>query len=280
MFAVVRGRYIVLTSLMLMFHLPGADWLAQRFLASAPWYWWMTAYVLYGQLLFVLAVLLTISVPVRVPTAKIFGNEANPKDVRSGLVFCIFLMLVAWTTLYLVYWPLSFWIPNFVNYWLIDIPSLIYFDFETEVFPFLPNVLTLMSICVLAPVFEELAFRGVLLHRWAHKYGLRSAVIRSSLLFGILHPDFLGAFLFGVGMCALYLRTQSLWLPIICHSAYNLTVWLIEVVLVVIDGPDYVLTLEDFQSDWPVALVSGLLALAWVAWYLRRPTQKTVWKLP
>ncbi|MEM8684412.1 MAG: CPBP family intramembrane glutamic endopeptidase, partial [Pseudomonadota bacterium] len=174
--------------------------------------------------------------------------------------------------------PLSHVIPDFVTYWFIDLPPLIYFDFGS--YPVAPNLLNLLSLCVLAPVIEEIAFRGIILHRWAHKYGLRSAVLWSSLIFGVVHPDFLGAFTFGVGMCVLYLRTQSLLLPIICHGVYNLAVWLIEVGYILKDGPEYLYTLEQFQNEWPIGLTAGLIAVIWALLYLRWSTSSRTWELP
>ena len=73
-----------------------------------------------------------------------------------------------------------------------------------------------------APFFEELFFRGILLHRLATKWGVTKGVIISSALFGILHGDFVGAFIFGVIMCMVYIKTTSLFATILCHFLANL----------------------------------------------------------
>ncbi len=185
-------------------------------LSNAPWYWWLVSYVLYGQLLFSLVVVLTVLLPRHFPLSAVLGRKPTPREVGSGLLFSAFLFFVAWASEYLVFFPLSYVIPDFVTYWYIDLPPLIFFDFGA--YPVLPNLLNVVSLCVVAPIVEEFAFRGILLHRWAHKFGLRSAILWSSVIFGVVHPDFLGAFVFGVGMCEIYLRTQSLVLPIICHA--------------------------------------------------------------
>jgi len=262
----------------MLFYLPGAPQVLASALSQAPWYWWDVAYVLYGQIFFALVVMLTVTVPIRVPISKVFGRKPTAPEVRSGLVLSAFLFFFAWASAYLVFLPLSYWIPDFVTVWFIDLPRLIYFDFDS--YPAAPNLLNLVSLCVVAPVLEEFAFRGIVLHRWTRKLGLRSAALWSSLVFGIVHPDFLGAFAFGVGMCVLYVRTQSLLLPIICHGAYNYSIWLLEVGYIVKDGPEHDYTLEQFQSEWVYGLIAAFIVVAWTWLYLRKPIPETTWKLP
>ena len=75
---------------------------------------------------------------------------------------------------------------------------------------------------IVAPVVEELLFRGMIFSRWANKWGVKRAIIFSSLLFGVLHVEgTLGAFVFGVVMALLYLRTRTLLIPIACHMLNN-----------------------------------------------------------
>ncbi len=79
------------------------------------------------------------------------------------------------------------------------------------------------SLAVLvAPVVEELLFRGVILHRWSARWGLRRAVFYSSLAFGLMHANFLGLFVFGCVMAVLYIRSGTLIVPILCHALNNL----------------------------------------------------------
>ncbi|HET7627365.1 MAG TPA: type II CAAX endopeptidase family protein [Bacillales bacterium] len=74
---------------------------------------------------------------------------------------------------------------------------------------------------VVAPIIEELLFRGVLLHRWTYKWGPRRAIVFSSLLFGVLHADIVGATVFAIVMCILYIRTGSLLVTMLCHVFNN-----------------------------------------------------------
>ena len=74
---------------------------------------------------------------------------------------------------------------------------------------------------VLAPVIEELFFRGVLLHRWADKWGCTRAILATSVLFASYHPDILGTFVAGVVLSLVYLRTRTLLVPMLMHFIHN-----------------------------------------------------------
>ncbi|TWT05473.1 CPBP family intramembrane metalloprotease [Planococcus sp. CPCC 101016] len=98
-------------------------------------------------------------------------------------------------------------------------------DFMLEAIP-IPDtplyiVFTIFTIAILAPVVEEFMFRGVLLKRMIGKTSVWGGILISSLLFGVLHLDVIGAFLFGVVASLLYLRTNNLLIPILLHIINN-----------------------------------------------------------
>lgn len=84
------------------------------------------------------------------------------------------------------------------------------------------TIFTFISACVLAPIMEEVIFRGFFLQRMAHKWGIKKAVIISSIIFGLGHFDVIGAFMFGVVMCLLYIKTKNIWTNIAVHALNNL----------------------------------------------------------
>ena len=86
------------------------------------------------------------------------------------------------------------------------------------------RVLNGLAIVVVAPVAEEVFFRGFVLGGLVAALGdLRAAVV-SSALFAVMHAS-VGTFvpLFAAGMLLawLYLRTRSIWPPIAAHSTQN-----------------------------------------------------------
>ncbi|NEP28927.1 CPBP family intramembrane glutamic endopeptidase, partial [Moorena sp. SIO3I6] len=52
---------------------------------------------------------------------------------------------------------------------------------------------------VFAPLLEELICRGIILQKWAMKWGIKSGIVTSSLLFAIFHLrfDIVGLFIAG-----------------------------------------------------------------------------------
>lgn len=274
----VRTRYFVLTWLLLPFYLPGVGHVFWILGISLPDYAWGLAYTIYSQLLLAVVIALTAVLPDRLPIRQMIGDEPSKRALASGLLLTAYLFILAWPAAYVLFLPLSYWIPDFVQYWYINIGELVYVDYDS--FPLAANLLSIVSLCVLAPLIEEFAFRGVLLHRWAHKYGLRTAVFASSLVFAIVHADPLGAFFFGVGMCILYLRTQSLVLPMLCHGGHNLVTWLFELGYKLELGFDYRYTLEQFQDEWPIALVAFVVVSVWTVAYFKRSRKNVVWRLP
>ncbi|SNS81487.1 hypothetical protein SAMN05421770_102430 [Granulicella rosea] len=80
----------------------------------------------------------------------------------------------------------------------------------------------------ISAVVEELAFRAVLLRIFARLWGVRTAVLLSSLLFGlahISHGSWLGvigiAVNGGITMALLYVITGRLWMSIGMHLGYD-----------------------------------------------------------
>ncbi|MDR4151581.1 CPBP family intramembrane glutamic endopeptidase, partial [Bacillus thuringiensis] len=71
-------------------------------------------------------------------------------------------------------------------------------------------------------IMEEGIFRGFFVQRMAHKWGIKKAVIISSIIFGLGHFDVIVAFMFGVVMCLLYIKTKNIWTNIAVHALNNL----------------------------------------------------------
>jgi len=80
-------------------------------------------------------------------------------------------------------------------------------------------------LVILAPLIEEMVFRGLLFSRLTKKWNMTGAMVVSSLAFGLLHMDPIGAFVFGIVACVLYTRTRTLLVPMGLHALNNLIVW-------------------------------------------------------
>ena len=82
-------------------------------------------------------------------------------------------------------------------------------------------IATSFILAVIAPFAEEFVFRGVILHRLMEALGFWKGIGLTSLIFGIFHINFFGAFLFAVVASLLYLKSGNLLVPILLHMANN-----------------------------------------------------------
>lgn len=84
---------------------------------------------------------------------------------------------------------------------------------------------TLLGAGLLAPVAEELFFRGFFYTALRQRLGIAAAVTISSLVFAIGHIDSLGvvaaSFIMGVAIALAYEYTRSLWVAIAIHVFNN-----------------------------------------------------------
>jgi len=85
-------------------------------------------------------------------------------------------------------------------------------------------VLDLLSAAVLAPLFEETLFRGLLFTALVQRMRLPFAAALSGLAFGIAHLDlynFLLLAIVGMGLAYVYYRAGNLWASMVTHATFN-----------------------------------------------------------
>jgi membrane protease YdiL (CAAX protease family) len=79
-------------------------------------------------------------------------------------------------------------------------------------------------VVVVAPIGEEIFFRGFLHKALRRRLPMWGAAILSSILFGLVHvhPVLIPAlFVVGLGLALLYERQQSLLAPVVAHATFN-----------------------------------------------------------
>ncbi len=81
----------------------------------------------------------------------------------------------------------------------------------------------IIYVIIIAPIIEEFVFRGVLLHRFAAKWGINVSILLSTFLFGAIHANIYSiaigiSFIF---ISLLYIKTKNLIITMIFHSMHN-----------------------------------------------------------
>ncbi len=211
-------------------------------------------------------------------TSRLLGPMPGPGAWRVLLVGAG-LPILSLAAFVGVYGGLSFVAPGYVRAVLGAIPrESAMFDLGRS-FPVLRAILLGTVILVVAPPLEELTFRGVLLHRWARRWGVLPAVLLSSLGFSLLHANKPGAFLLGLTLCAIYLRTGSLWLTIGIHAVNNAAAVLAGAIPALPGSPAHGPDLAQLRRGFPWAALVLLVLLPPLVLYIRSAVRSGV-RLP
>jgi|GEM_PF-1571751 len=263
-------RYCLLAILVLWYWAPGRYTFAYNWV-EGEWYRFELAAIYYMQGTMALFIILA-AYWVRLDPARIFGCSFSSKDLAPTLLVLAMTFSASAALIFLFHIPVSYVLPDFVEWWLAwAFYPIIYVASDGSI-PILPNLLNLASLLVLAPLIEEVLFRGYLLHRLAQKWGLWVGVVGSSALFAAVHPDTLGAAVTGFGLALLYLKTRTLWAPILAHALYNLLVWFWNLHdLLVLGVDDYqAYGIEQLRADWWMGAIALLVFVVLVDRLMRR----------
>lgn len=121
------------------------------------------------------------------------------------------------------------------------------------------SIWKVVVMSVMAPVFEELLCRKLLLDR-VRVYGEKLAVLMSGLLFGLLHTNmfqFFYAFGLGCIFAYIYLRTGKLRYPIVFHGIINFSGSVIAPLLIIFTQ------WAQKHDTHPLALMGSLAVMAY-----------------
>ena len=95
------------------------------------------------------------------------------------------------------------------------------------------NLLILfIQVVIIAPIFEEIFYRGIVFNGMLKRYSPKKAIIVSSIIFGLVHlnlPQGLNAFLIGIIIATVYYYTKSLYIAMFMHAANNFLVFFVYV---------------------------------------------------
>jgi len=155
-------------------------------------------------------------------------------------------------------------------------------------------IMIILSLNAMVGLSEELLFRGILFGALRQKHRLITAIVISSLIFGLIHIVNLGAgqsgsatayqifnaALLGAVFCAILLQTNSLWPPIALHMIWN------SYVMLGLYSAEHAGTLPDTITTEPsgitadIVILPALLAgITWVIlWRYTKRTGVDLWR--
>jgi membrane protease YdiL (CAAX protease family) len=189
---------------------------------------------------------------------KLVGRRPNRGDWTNIFVIVFFLILFNIGIIILSLYALSYIDPIILTQMLEESSSL------NAPYPFFYDVLIYLNVIFIAPIVEEFLFRGIILNRLSIKWNVKTGIILSSLLFAILHFDIIGGFIFGLVMALIYIKTQSLWVPIICHILFNGVIDIFSRLSI-----ENVYFFENQHSEIFIGVIFFLIALPWFIYYIK-----------
>ncbi len=178
-----------------------------------------------------------------------------PSSVASVAVLVVPPVLLAVPLLLLVLDPLLMGLE-----WLVPMSDWERAWFEELGSDTLPM---LVMVCVLAPVLEEMLFRGVMLRGFLQRYPRWQAILGSAILFGVAHFNvyqFAVAFVLGTFSGWLYERCRSLVPCIALHAAFNAAGTFLPASTVDQGLADWVAA----PSSWLLAALAAALSARWL----------------
>jgi membrane protease YdiL (CAAX protease family) len=180
-------------------------------------------YALRLSILQALTVMLVITLTLIVPELRrsiplLYSRAAA--HLSATEVLLLLALLVTWADgayRLLVEWPLLIWHPDLYS-------TLKMVDRPPSVGPIF-LALILVTAAVIAPLGEELLFRGFMQNLLVHRWGLWPGITLASIVFGLGHGEHaLSAAVSGVFFSLVYCKYRSLWPSTLLHAVSNLVV--------------------------------------------------------
>lgn len=140
-------------------------------------------------------------------------EKPRKKSLNRNNFICVVLMIIGFRIVYdnsLIFWVNKMPMPEFI--------AKAFEDMAIE------PIIMILSVAVIAPIYEEVVFRGILLKGMANKINPTVALIVSALFFALMHmniPQGINAFLLGIIIGSIYLNTGSIYLSIFAHFINN-----------------------------------------------------------
>ncbi len=125
------------------------------------------------------------------------------------------------------------------------------------------TILYFIMLAVLPPIFEEIAFRGILMQS-LRRFGDGFALLVSSILFGLFHLNMIQApyaFLLGLWLGYLVLRTGSLRISMVLHACINFSAGVMSILTATFSEQALIVISLVYLIFWIFTGVGSLLFL-------------------
>ena len=198
------------------------------------------------------------------------GELPNKKDIFRYALLGIPMVGLSLFCSMVIFIPLSYAYPNFVKDWLFDESmKMIYLDGQID--STICTILNILLLVIIAPIAEELYFRGYLLNRFNNKFNTIIAVLLSSFLFSLGHVGILGSFIFAALLSLIYLKTKSIYGPVIIHMSNNFLALIFMIISEILyEQTSKDLMLIEFQKSWWIGIFGIIISAPWLFIFIKK----------
>lgn len=123
----------------------------------------------------------------------------------------------------------------------------------------------------IAPIIEELMFRGVILNRLVKRWGFTIGIIVSSVIFGLAHfPNSVSFFFWSLFMCVFYIKKKNILFPIVIHLLNNLCNTIIIFLLFILGSNINNDAIKGDSSDLIIGILLTIPTMLYIIKYLKQ----------
>ena len=131
---------------------------------------------------------------------------------------------------YFIAWPVIIIWSQIIEFFDLDFFKST--NYSEEIFSSLNNnyLVIFIMACIVAPICEEIIFRGYFFRVLKERFNLLFAIITNSIFFGLIHFEpsaIVPATILGVSLTLIRLKAKSLLLPITIHALHNLLAFIV-----------------------------------------------------
>jgi len=97
-----------------------------------------------------------------------------------------------------------------------------------------PFLIMFIAIAIAAPLFEEIIMRGIILNDFRKVTPVWLAIVIQAIAFGLMHFNVVQssyAAVLGIVLGVIYIKYNSIWMPILFHFSFNFTSLITDIIL-------------------------------------------------
>ena len=173
--------------------------------------------------LFLNIIVQIISLSIYLPIYLINKKKYYPKPKQKPNIKIILLSICF---VFLILTPTDMLLTYISNHF--DISSS-YYELTQELITDASPIISIITVILLGPITEELMIRGLSLNKALSRKKVITAIIISSIIFGIIHLNLLQgifAFIVGITLAIVFIKTKSIIPCIIIHIINNLIAYI------------------------------------------------------